>query len=135
MSDKPFLDSNVVVYAFSKNDPRSQIAEVLLAAGCVLSVQVLNEFVAVARGKLHRSWSEIGSALAILRVFCPEPAPITLETHEQALQIAERYGYHIFDALMIAAALQAGCRTLYSENMHGGQAIQGMKIRNPFLRS
>ena len=59
MSDRPFLDTNVVLYAFRQGDPRSQRAEFLLAAGGTLSVQVLNEFVNVARRKLNKSWEEV----------------------------------------------------------------------------
>jgi predicted nucleic acid-binding protein len=60
--------------------------------------------------------------------------PLTVETLEGAVHIAERYGYSIFDALVIAAALHAGARTLYSDDMHDGQAIDGLTIRNPFAR-
>ena len=105
MNDKPFFDTNVVLYAFRQDDTRGQVAETLLAAGGALSVQVLNEFVAVARRKLDKSWEEVRRALDILRVFCPEPVPLTVETHERAVHIAERYGYSIFDSLIIAAAL------------------------------
>ena len=132
MNDKPFFDTNVILYAFSQDDTRGPVAETLLAAGGTLSVQVLNEFVAVARRKLDRSWEEVRRALVILRVFCPEPVPLTVETHERALHIAERYGYSILDSLIIAAALDAGARTLYSEDMQDGQAIDGLTIRNPF---
>ena len=85
----------------------------------------------VARRKLDKSWEEIRRALN-LRVFCP--APLTVETHERAVNIAERYGYSIFDSLVIAAALQTGTRTLYSEDMQDGQTIDGLTIRNPFSR-
>lgn len=135
MSGRPFFDTNVVVYAFRKDDPRSQVAESLLAAGGALSVQVLNEFVSVARRKLGRSWDEVGRALAILRTLCPEPVPLTVETHEAALRIAERRGYGIYDALVIASALETGCATLYSEDLHDGQTFDGqLTIRNPFTR-
>jgi predicted nucleic acid-binding protein len=58
--------------------------------------------------------------------------PVTVETHERAMHVAERYGYSIFDSLIIAAALHAGARTLYSEDMQDGQVIEGLTIRNPF---
>jgi predicted nucleic acid-binding protein len=134
MNDKPFFDTNVILYAFRQDDTRGQVAETLLAAGGTLSVQVLNEFVAVVRRKLEKSWDEVRHALDILGVFCPEPVPLTVETHERAVQVAERYGYSIFDSLIIAAALHAGARTLYSEDMQDGQAIDGLTIRNPFSR-
>ena len=132
MPGKLFFDTNVILYAFRQDDIRSQVAEALLNAGGALSVQVLNEFVAVARGKLKKSWEEIRRALDVLRVFCPEPVPLTIEIHERAVQIAERYGYSIFDSLVIAAALHAGASTLYSEDMRDGQTIDGLTIRNPF---
>jgi len=134
MNDKPFLDTNVVLYAFGQDDTRRQMAETLLAAGGALSVQVLNEFIAVARRKLDKSWKEVRRALDVLRVFCPEPVALTVETHERAVHIAERYGYSIFDALIIATALYAGASTLYTEDMREGQAIDGLTIRNPFSR-
>ena len=90
MNDKRFFDTNVILYAFSRDDTRGKMAETLLAAGGALSVQVVNEFVAVARRKLDKSWEDVRRALEILRVFCPEPVPLTVETHERALHIAER---------------------------------------------
>ena len=132
MSDKPFFDTNVVLYAFSRNDPRSEVAESLLAKG---GMQVLNEFVFVARRKLDKSWEEIRGALDTIREFCPEPVPLTLDTHDQALHIAERYKFSFFDSLIVAAALQTGARTLYSEDMRDGQSIKTLRIRNPFHSS
>ncbi len=134
MNDKPFLDTNVVLYAFRQGDARSEVAQRLLAHGGTLSVQVLNEFVAVTRRKLNKSWEEVRRALNILRVLCPEPVPLTAETHERAMNIAERYGYSIFDSLIIAAAVYSGATTLYSEDMRDGQTIDDLTIRNPFQR-
>ena len=134
MNDKPFFDTNVILYAFRQDDVRGRVAETLLAAGGALSVQVLNEFVAVSRRKLDKSWEEVRRALTVLRVFCPEPVPITVETHERGVHIAERYGYSIFDSLIIAGALNAGASTLYTEDMRDGQTIDGLTIRNPFSR-
>ena len=133
MNVKPFLDTNVVLYAFREGDSRSQEAEALLGKGGLISVQVLNEFAAVARRKLNKSWEEIRRALGILRVFCPEPTPLTVKTHEAAFEIAERYKYSIYDSLIIAAALETGCKVLYSEDLEDGQVIENsLTIRNPF---
>jgi predicted nucleic acid-binding protein len=132
MSGRAFLDTNVLVYAaVAPGDPRGERARALLAGGGVWSVGVLNEFVAAAR-KLRTSWVEVRVALAYLEAICPEPAGLTLQTHRGGVEIAQRYGYHIFDALVIAAALEAGCATLYSEDMQDGQRIEGLTIRNPF---
>ena len=130
---KTFFDTNVLVYAVAQDDPRSAKAEELLASGGVLSVQILNEFVSVARRKILMSWSDVTEALQAFRVLCPSPLAITVETHEAALQIARKHGYNIYDALVVAAALQAGCATLYSEDLHDGQTIDAqLTIRNPF---
>ncbi|PYU79354.1 MAG: VapC toxin family PIN domain ribonuclease [Acidobacteria bacterium] len=134
MPAKAFFDTNVLLYAVAENDPRSAQAEELLAAGGVLSVQTLNEFVSVARRKILMSWSDVTEALDAFRVLCPSPLPITMEIHEAALKIADKHVYNIYDALVIAAALEAGCATLYSEDLHSGQMISGqLTIRNPFL--
>jgi predicted nucleic acid-binding protein len=134
MPAKAFFDTNVLLYAVAENDPRSAQAEERLAAGGVLSVQILNEFVSVARRKISMSWSDVTEALDAFRVLCPSPLPITMEIHEAALKIAEKHGYNIYDALVVAAALEAGCATLYSEDLHCGQTISGqLTIRNPFL--
>ena len=135
MSGKPpFVDTNVLVYATLENDPRSEPARALLATAVVFSVQALNEFVSAAR-KLRREWSEILEALAFLEAICSTPASLTLATHRLALEIARRFGYHIFDALMIAAALEVSSETLYSEDLQDGQKIGELTIRNPFSKS
>jgi predicted nucleic acid-binding protein len=136
MPVKAFFDTNVLIYAVAEDDPRTAQAEELLASGGVLSVQVLNEFVSVARRKILMPWSDVTQALAAFRVLCPSPLPITVETHDAAVRIAATHGYHIFDALIIAAALEAGCATLYSEDLRDGQTIAGqLTIRNPFAKS
>jgi predicted nucleic acid-binding protein len=130
--DRPFFDTNVLIYAFGQDDPRTEIAETLLARGGMVGVQTLNEFVAVAVRRLAMSWQEVLQALSAIRVLCPSPVPLTVHTHDAALRIASRYGYHIYDSLVIAAALEAGCGTLFSEDLNHGQAIDGLTIRNPF---
>jgi predicted nucleic acid-binding protein len=136
MPDRAFFDTNVLIYALAKDDPRNMQAEELLAGGGAISVQILNEFASVARRKMSMSWNEVTEALGAFRILCPSPLPITVETHEAALRVAQAYGYDIYDALVIAAALEAGCETLYSEDLHDGQTIdRRVTIRNPFARS
>jgi len=132
MGGKAFLDTNVLIYAFAKDDPRAEAALALLAQGGVVGVQTLNEFVAVAGRKLRMPWSEIVEALGAIRTLCAAPVSVTVATHDKALRIVERYGYHLYDALVIAAALETSCRILYTEDMHDGQAIEGLTTRNPF---
>jgi predicted nucleic acid-binding protein len=136
MSDKAFLDTNVFVYAIIQNDPRSDRAEELIARGGTISVQVLSEFAALVRRKSKMPWVEIRRALDGIKTLCPEPLPITLDTHGEALAIAERYGYKIYDALIVASALEGRCAILYSEDMQDGQVIDHrLTIRNPFRPS
>jgi predicted nucleic acid-binding protein len=79
------------------------------------------------------NWDEIGEALDAIRLLCPSPVPLSIETHEAGLRIAAQYRFHIYDALVAAAALEAECTTLYSEDLHDGQVIDGrLTIRNPF---
>jgi len=133
MPAKDFLDTNVLIYAVAKNDPRASKAEALLASGGVVSIQSLNEFVSVARRKLAMSWKEVKGFLNLILILCPHPIPISLGTHRIALEIAEKYGYSIYDALVASAALEAGCKTLYSEDLQDGQIInRQLTIRNPF---
>jgi predicted nucleic acid-binding protein len=134
MSDRAFFDTNVFLYAIIQDDPRSDRAEELIAQGGTVSVQVLSEFAAVARRKTKMPWVEIRRALDGIKALCPDPLPITLDTHAEALTIAERDGYRIYDALIVASALEARCTILYSEEMQDGQTIDGkLTIRNPFL--
>jgi predicted nucleic acid-binding protein len=133
MPAKDFLDTNVLVYAAAKSDPRASKAEALLASGGIVSVQSLNEFVSVARRKLGMPWKEVKEFLDLICILCPDPVPISLDTHKAALAIAEKYGYSIYDALIASAALEARCETLYSEDLQDGQIIsRQLTIRNPF---
>ncbi len=135
MNDKPFLDTNVLIYAVAEGDPRADIARTLVAreaqSRCTFSMSSSR----LARRKYKMSWAEVREALADFRILCPEPVPITIETHKSALGISERYGYRIYDSLVIAAALQAGSNTLYSEDMHASHKIKDLTIRNPFRSS
>jgi predicted nucleic acid-binding protein len=133
MNDRAFFDTNVLIYGAIKNDPRSERAEELLAVGGVISVQVLNEFVYAARRKFKTPWDDVRVALQWIRLLCPDTFPVTIETHDKAVRIAERYGYRIYDSLIVASALEAKCEVLYSEDLQDGQVVDGrLTIRNPF---
>jgi predicted nucleic acid-binding protein len=133
MSAKAFFDSNVLIYAMVSGDARRQRAQQLVAQGGVISVQVLNEFVTVARRKMRMPWNEVVEALDAVRIVFPSPVSITVDTHEVALKIAQQYGFGIYDAQIAASALEANCSTLYSEDMQDGQIIEEqLTIRNPF---
>ncbi len=133
MTAKPFLDTNVLIYAFAADDPRSERAEALVAAGGVISVQVLNEFVNVSRRKLARQWPEIESQIRVLRTLLDPPIPLTVDLHDTALAHARDHNLAFYDALIVAAAGHAGCSILFTEDMHDGQALGKLTIRNPFV--
>ena len=132
-SGSAFLDTNVLIYAAVGHDPRSITAQAVIASGGTISVQVLNEFASVARRKLGRSWPEVIRAMRDFRTALSEPLPLGVATHEAALVIAERDGLAFYDALIVASALEAGCSTLFTEDMQDGRLIAGrLTIRNPF---
>lgn len=136
MSSVPvdFLDSNVLIYAFT-TDKRAAAAQALLQDRPVISVQGLNEFANVARRKLGMGWEEIREAVSALRTLCSTVLALDVAAHGESLRIAERYGYSIFDALVVASALQTGSETLWSEDMQDGMVIDGrLRIVNPFRK-
>jgi predicted nucleic acid-binding protein len=127
-----FIDTNVLLYLLSADAKKADQVEETLAAGITISVQVLNEFAAVALRKLGMTVAEVRDALESIMVIC-KVLPITVETHKRGLQIVERYRFAVYDALIIAAALNAGCSTLYTEDLQDGQVIDDvLTIRNPF---
>lgn len=127
-----FFDTNVLLYLLSADATKADRVEETLAAGATISVQVLNEFAAVALRKLGMTVAEVRDALEPIMAIC-KVVPITVEIHQRGLQIAERYRFAVYDALIIAAALDAGCSTLYTEDLQDGQVIDDvLTIRNPF---
>jgi predicted nucleic acid-binding protein len=129
----PFFDTNVLVYAFVNSESRTIKAQHLLSEGAVVSVQILNEFAAVMRRKFDLEVRKVAELIAEILVHCPQPRPLTLETHRAGMRLCERYGFSIYDGTMIASALEAGCRVLHTEDLQHGQAIEGLRIVNPFL--
>lgn len=132
MPGASFLDTNILVYFSIQDSAHSGRAAEIVEAGGEISVQVLNEFANVARSKMQMEWDEISEAVdficSLLQVH-----PLTMDTHLGALALAERHRLHLYDAMIVAAALEAGCTTLYSEDMHDGLPVAGrLRIVNPF---
>jgi len=127
-----FFDTSVLVYIASEDARKADQAEAKLAAGGAISVQVLNELANVARRKIRMSWADTRSLLSTLRSLLTVH-PLTLETHQTGLRLAERYGFSTYDAMVAASALHAGSGTLWSEDMqHGMKLEEGLRIMNPF---
>jgi len=133
MSAEIFLDTNVLVYANSQEDFRTAKARQLLLDGGMVSVQVLNEFASVARAKLAMSWAEIQEAIEKIVILCPDPRALRIETHQRAVGLSKRYGFSIWDGLIVAAAAEARCSKLLTEDLQHGQVVDGVRIENPFL--
>ena len=133
MSVPPFFDTNVVLYAFTLSGDKTLTAERMLFQGGVVSVQVLNELTSVSCTKFKMSWSEVKRVILGTTIMCPNPRALTYETYLEAQRISERYGFSIWDGLIIASALESGCATLYTEDLQHGQVVDGVRIVNPFL--
>lgn len=127
-----FADTNVVLYLLD-DGPKADRAEAILARGPRISVQVLNEALVNCRRKAGLGWEEKGAFLAAVQSVCPVE-DLSLQTHEVGRALAERYTLSIYDAMIVANALLAGCTTLWSEDMQDGLLVEGqLRIVNPFV--
>ena len=127
-----FFDTNVLVYLASGDAAKADRAQAVLAAGGSISVQVLNELTNVARRKMRMSWADTQAFLGLVRRLVTVH-PVTVDIHDLGLGLAERYGFSIYDAMIVASALHAGCDGLWSEHMQDGMVVdEGLRICNPF---
>ncbi|MDD5240646.1 MAG: PIN domain-containing protein [Sulfuricella sp.] len=129
--NKPFIGSNVILYLLSGDVSKADRAEAIVAEGGIVSVQVLSEVVSVCRRKLQMPWNEIDALLLVAKSAC-EVQPLTVESHQKAVEIAKRYRLSFYDAHICAAAVLSGAKILLSEDMQNGMDIEGVEIRNPF---
>jgi predicted nucleic acid-binding protein len=126
-----FFDTNILIYFVSFDERKAWRSAELLARGGVVSVQVMNEFANVARRKRNMSWPSIHSTFEAIRSACAI-VPLTLETHERGVALAERHSLSVYDAMIVAAAQLAGCHRLYTEDLQNGQVIDGVTIVDPY---
>jgi len=139
MKDSAFLDTNVLVYTFDQTAPEkrsraTQLVEQALVSGRgVISYQVVQEFLNVATRKFRAPLSPADCRVYLDRVLAPLCSVWPcIPLYHRAMELADRWRYSFYDALIIAAALEAGCPTLYSEDLQHGQTIGGLTIVNPF---
>lgn len=126
------LDTNVLLNAAGSDSGKAQRAEALIGASGMISVQVLNELTNVACRKMRLDRAEIHDLLDALRGLLDVVA-VTIKIHEAGLELAARHQLSTYDAMIVAAALDAGCTTLWSEDMQHGLMVDGrLQIRNPF---
>ena len=128
---RPFIDSNVVLYLFSRDAVKADSGESLLKSGGLVSVQVLNEVASVCLRKLKMTWQDIDAVLLTLKSTC-EVLPVTLASHEKAIGLAQRYQLSLYDANIVSNAILGGAKTLLSEDMQSGMLMDGVTVVNPF---
>jgi predicted nucleic acid-binding protein len=135
MPGKRFLDTNVVLYLYSVDEPDKKKAADALVRGSErawISTQVLSEMANVLRRKFKLDYPDIAAAVAEVRASC-HVYVVTADTVALALKLGERYRHSYFDSLILAAALECNCDTLASEDMQDGFVVESrMTIRNPF---
>jgi predicted nucleic acid-binding protein len=131
-----FLDTNVVVYAYDRDEPgKRERARAILAEEAdelCLSTQVLAEFYWVATRRLSRPLTEAEAAgvvdeLAKLRVIATAPALVT-----SGIELSRRRQLLLWDALIVRAAHLGGCERLISEDFQHGARFDGLSVENPF---
>ena len=140
MSGVDFLDTNVLVYAIDAAHPgkrdtaRAIVARALTGQQGVISFQVVQETLQVITRKFRVVSSEADAGQFLADVLVPlwtvQPSAALYAT---ALDVQARQRFSFYDSLIVAAALEAGCKRLLSEDLQHGQRIRGLKIENPFL--
>jgi predicted nucleic acid-binding protein len=134
-----FIDSNVFVYLFDETDSakRARARELVQAAvgsaSYLISFQVVQEVLNVITNKLKVPVKARDALSFFEQVLAPlwQVMP-SHELYRRSLQVKERYGYGYYDSLILAAALEAGCGRVLSEDLQDGQNIEGLKVVNPF---
>jgi predicted nucleic acid-binding protein len=130
---KIFFDTNTLLYLLSSDTKKADWVSKNLQQSNVISVQVLNEFTSASIRKIKISNSELDEFLDLFTSTF-NVRSLDIDTFETGLMVSRRYGYQHYDSMIIAAALQAGCEKLYSEDMQHRQVIdKRLQIVNPFL--
>jgi predicted nucleic acid-binding protein len=129
---KIFFDTNTLLYLLSSDSKKADWVSSNLQQSNVISVQVLNEFISASLRKIKISHAELDEFLDLfMSTF--NVIKLDIETFKTGLMISRRYGYQHYDSMIIAAALEAGCERLYSEDMQHRQIInKKLQIVNPF---
>jgi len=134
MSDRIFVDTNILVYSIANDPQKRAIADaVLLNQEIVVSPQVISEFVAVTlRKQILPQVQAVMYARQFMQVF--EVTALTKQIVSSAFDVMTRYQFSYWDSLIIAAALGSQCQWLYTEDLQDGQHIEKtLTVYNPFL--
>lgn len=136
MRDRIFIDTNILIYLYSTEQDKQQVALSLLEGEqtCCISTHVVMEFCNVLIKKLKYTQKEVAAALQDFKENF-EIIDVKMSIIEYALRIQQHYRYSFFDSLVIATAIRSNCALLYSEDMQHHQLIEdSVEIRNPFVR-
>jgi predicted nucleic acid-binding protein len=129
---KIFFDTNTLLYLLSSDSKKADWVSSNLQQSNVISVQVLNEFTSASLRKIKISHAELDEFLDVFTSIF-SVMKLDMETFNTGLMISRQYGYQHYDSMIIAAALEAGCERLYSEDMQHRQIInKKLQIVNPF---
>jgi predicted nucleic acid-binding protein len=127
------LDTNILIYLEGNDIHKRRVAEELLSNNPVISSQVISEFINVIRRLRNISKNQIIVETAKLLRYCPI-VPISHSILDRAAQYIDRYDFQIFDGIIVASAVESGCKILYSEDMQHGLIVdKQLTILNPFL--
>lgn len=138
MNAEVFIDTNVFLYAISDRPEERLKTErarhLLLNENWSWSVHVAGEFFSTATSPKRQFQLPNDRAVEYLQTWLNFPtASVTPSTVLRALEIQQRFRVNYWDAAIIAAALELGCHTLYTEDLNHGQHYDGVKVVNPFL--
>ncbi len=143
MPAENFIDSNIFVYMLDTSAPakRQRARELVYGllgdrTGCI-SYQVVQESLNALIRKLGEPPDAVTAFLeeVLLPLWQINQINASPELYRSGLRMQARYGFSLYDSLIVATALGAGCTTLYSEDMQDGQRIEGLTIRNPFAET
>lgn len=139
MSGRFFLDTNIFVYAFDVNAPAKAKKAVYLVRRAadtgegIVSYQVVQEFFNVAFRRFAQPMSVAEAEQYLITVFRPLLAVHSSPSlYVEALRITGKHKLSWYDSLIVAAALEGQCETLYSEDLQHGREIEGLRIEDPF---
>ena len=138
MNEKIALDTNILIYWHSNDEPDKQkVAIDLLESHSypVVSTQVLSEYINVVRRKLQLPKEEIMD-ICLRNIGICTLQPVRFSTLNYARNLLDHYDFQLFDSIIVASAIEAGCTILYSEDIHHGLLVENrMKIINPFVKA
>lgn len=138
MSAEFFLDTNILIYAFTEQDAHKisrsrELHELAFGGQGIISFQVVQEFLSAARKKFPTKFKEDDLREFLEKTLWPLCAVLpSLELYQRAITLQSETGLAFYDSLIVAAALAGGCQTLYSEDLQAGRKIHGLEIKNPF---